>query len=134
MANILLKPLQGCREAGIVKLYGSVVTSTSGTISSSDCKGFSIAKTGSETGRYTVTLEDKYTSLRGCSVMIEGSADTAYTSAKGIVSYLRGVDVSASSPVLYIQFADADGSAADAELEDGAKFYIELSLKNSTAY
>ena len=133
MANQLLYGLQGVREAGIVKLYGSFVTSTSGAVASSDCKGFTVAKTGTETGRYTVTLGQKYTKLRAASVMIEGSADTAYTTAKGVTAILRGVDVTTNG-VLYIQFVDSDGSAADAELEDGAKVYIELTLKNTSAY
>ena len=133
MANRLLRPLSGSLTNGVVKLYGYIATSTSGTISSTTgTKGMTITKTASETGRYTLTLSDKYQSLLACSVAIQGAADAAYTTAKGLTWILRGVDVSATTPVLYLQFNDPDGSAADAELEDGAKVYIELTLKNSS--
>jgi hypothetical protein len=133
MANRYFKDHPRTLEGGLVKLYGHVVTSTSGTVSSQTSKGFTVTKTGSETGRYTVTLEDKYTSLRGCSVAVEGAADSAYTTAKGLNWFLRGVDVGAATPLLYIQFNRTD-TAADAELEDAAEFYIELTLKNTGAY
>lgn len=134
MANRLFKPLAGCLEAGVVKLYGSFVTSTSGTIDSSACKGFSVAKTGSETGRYTVTLSDTYKGLLAVNVAIVGAADAAYTTAKGLTWILRNVSVADSTPTFDIQFSDPDGSPADAELENAAKVLIEITLKNSDAY
>lgn len=134
MANRLLKPLAGCLEAGVVKLYGSFVTSTSGTVASSSCKGFTIAKTGSETGRYTVTLSDTYKALLAVNVAIVGATDAAYTSAKGLTWILRNVSVADSTPTFQIQFNDPDGSPADAELEDSTSVYIEITLKNSDAY
>ena len=132
MANRNFKPGAMAIEKGLVALYGKVVTSTSGTISSSDCRGFSIAKTGSETGRYTITLEDSYNALRMVNVLVEGAADTAYTNAKGLGYIVRGVDV--ASKVLYIQFVNAAQPQADAELEDAAEFYIEITLKNTSAW
>lgn len=134
MANRYYKQFQGTLEAGVVKLFGSVVTSTSGTVSTSTGKGLTITKTGGEVGRYTVTLADKYTALLGVSVALVGSADAAYTSAKGIVHFLRNVSVAGATPAFDIQWADADGSAADAEVENGAAFYVEVTLKNSSAY
>lgn len=132
MANRLYKQFQGTLEQGVVKLFGSVTTSTSGTISSSTGKGLTITKTAAEVGRYTVTLADKYTSLLGVSVMVQGAADAAYTAAKGLCQLIRGVDVSGNG-VLYVQFADP-ATSADAELENGAKFFLEVTLKNSSAY
>ena len=132
MANRYYNQFQGTLEPRVVKLFGKVVTSTSGTISSSNGKGLTITKTAAETGRYTVTLADRYNVLLAASVAVVGAADAAYTTAKGLVWFLRGVDVSGTTPVLYIQFCDADGSPADAELEDGAQFYLELTLKNSS--
>lgn len=134
MANKDFKDEVRTYEGGIVKLFGKVVTSTSGTISSQVCKGFSVAKTSSETGRYTVSLDDKYTSLRGCSVALVGAADAAYTTANGLNSFLRGVDVSnATAPLFYVQFARTD-TGADAEVIDGAEFYIEITLKNTSSF
>jgi hypothetical protein len=134
MANRLLKQFQGTLEAGVVKLYGVVTTSTSGTIASQSCKGFSVAKTPGKSGRYTVTLADYYSALLHCGVVLEGSSDAAYTSAKGLTHILRNVSVSSSGKTFDIQFNDPDGSPADAEIENSAKFYIEITLKNSSAY
>lgn len=134
MANRLLRTPQTL-ENGVVTLYGKFTTSTSGTIASSSAKGFTIAKTGSETGRYTITFADKWTALLAASVAIAGAADAAYTSAKGLTWILRGVDVAnATTPVLYVQFNDPDGSPADQELEDGAVVYLSFTLKNTSAY
>lgn len=133
MANRYFKDKPMTLEGGVVKLYGKVVTTTSGTIGSTSCKGFAVTKTGSETGRYTVTLEDKYMELLACSVIVEGAADSAYTTANGLNSFLRGVAVGAATPLFYVQFNRTD-TAADAELEDAAEFYIEITLKNTTAY
>lgn len=131
MANRSFKRDASTLEAGIVKLWGKVTTSTSGTIASTSCKGFAVTKTGSETGRYTVTLTDRYSSFKHCSVVVQGAADAAYTTGKGLVSFIRGVDM--TNKVFYIQFVDADGSPADAELEDSAIFYLEITLKNTAA-
>lgn len=134
MANRLMREPKTL-ENGVVTLYGRVTTSTSGTVGSQSCKGFTVAKTGSETGRYTISLADKYTSLLAAQVSIEGAADAAYTTAKGLTWILRGVDVAhATAPKLYIQFNDPDGSAADAELEDASVIRIALTLKNTSAY
>lgn len=135
MANRLYKQFQGTLEQGVIKLYGSVTTSTSGTIASSTGKGLTITKTAAETGRYTVALADSYNSLLAVSVTVQGAADAAYTTGAGLQAFIRGVNVSsATAPLFYIQFCAEDGSPADAELEDGAKFFIEVTLKNSSAY
>jgi hypothetical protein len=133
VTNLSFKPTH-CREAGIVKLFGSFVTTTSGTIGSSSTKGFTIAKTGSETGRYTVTLDGSYTKLMQVGVNVIGAEDAAATSAKGVVYFLRNVSVTDSTPTFQIQFCDADGSPADAEVQDAAEVLIEITLKNSSAW
>lgn len=134
MANRLYKQFQGTLEAGVVKLFGSVTTSTSGTIASSTGKGLTITKTASETGRYTITLADKYNALLACNVVVQGATDAAYTTGAGLQAFIRNVNVGASTPYLEVQFCGEDGSPADAELESGAKFFVEVTLKNSTAY
>jgi hypothetical protein len=133
MANRLYKQFQGTLESGVVMLYGSAVTSTSGTIASKTGKGLTITKTAAETGRYTVTLADKYTALLNCRVVLVGAADAAYTGSKGLVSFLRNVDVSGVGS-FDIQFSTALATPADAELESAASFLIEVTLKNSSAY
>lgn len=134
MANRYFKQFQGTLEAGVVKLFGSATTTTSGTIGSSTGKGLTITKTSAKTGRYTVTLADKYTALLAVSVALQGATDAAYTSAKGLTWILRNVNVGASTPYFEIQFNDPDGSPADADVESGAIFFVEVTLKNTGAY
>ena len=131
MANRLLSH-PWTLEKGVVKLYGNFTTSTSGTIASSSCKGFTVAKTAAETGRYTVTLADSWKAFMGVCVTIVGAADAAYTSAKGLTHIVR--NVSMTNKTFDVQFNDPDGSPADAELEDGASVYLEITLKNTGAY
>lgn len=134
MANRLFKQFQHTLEQGVVKLFGQVVTSTSGTISSSSCKGFTIAKTATEAGRYTVTLSDSYYQLLSVHVNLVGASDAAYTDGKGMyMGLLRNVSVNDSTPTFDIQFNDPDTNV-DAEVADSASFYIEITLKNSSAY
>lgn len=133
MANRLYKQFQGTLEAGVVMLFGSAVTSTSGTIASKTGKGFTITKTAGETGRYTVTLADKYTSLLSVNVTVVGAADAAYTGSKGLGSFLRNVDVS-SAGTFDVQFTTVIATPADAELPDATSFLLEVILKNSSAY
>ncbi len=131
MANRLLRNPQ-VLENGIVKLYGSFVTTTSGTVGSTACKGFTIAKTATTTGRYTITLNDTWVGFKNLSAVILGTADAAMTTGKGILYFIRGVDLTAKT--ILLQFCSPDGSPADAELEDAAVVYIELTMKNSSAY
>lgn len=133
MANRLYKQFQGTLEQGVVKLYGSVLTSTSGTIASATGKGLTITKTAGEVGRYTVTLADKYSAVLAVSVALEGAADAAYTGSKGLVSFLRNVP-SGSVTSFDVQFTTAVATPADAELENGAGFLLEVTLKNSSGY
>lgn len=120
-------------EQGVVKLFGTLVIGSTGAITSQSCKGFSVAKTASETGRYTVTLEDKYNGFLGANVTLEGAADTAFASA-GLAHFVRNVAVSASVPKLDLQISSAVATPADIDLPSGTKVYIELTLKNSSAW
>lgn len=133
MANRLFKQFQGTLEAGVVKLYGSFTLGASGAVASSSCKGFTVTKTASKTGRYTLTLQDKYNGLLAANVVLQGADDAAYGSA-GSLCFLRGVAVAAATPLLYVQVATAVASPADAEAPSGTIVYVELTLKNSTAY
>lgn len=133
MANRYMKQFVATLEAGVAKLYGEVTTSTSGTIASQSCKGFTVSKTAGETGRYTVTLSDKYNKLLSVCVTVVGATDAAYTAADGLVSFLRNDSVASNGATFNVQFADP-ATSADAEIEDGAKFKLEITLKNSTAF
>lgn len=130
MANRRFKQFQGSLESGLVKLFGKATFGSSGAVSSSTCQGFSIAKTGSETGRYTVTLNDKYSELKGCHVTLVGPADAALTDASGVISSIRN-DAVSSSKTFDIQFS-SNVNLADADPSSGNKMYLEITLKNSS--
>lgn len=127
----------GTIAPGMLIIAGNVVTSTSGTISTTDVRGggVTITKTGSETGRYTFTLLDAGDTaladliLLHVDVTVIGPDDTAMTDAKGVGKVIRDIDVGggANDGTFEIQFQDAD-SAADAELQDGAGFTFMILL------
>lgn len=129
MANRNFKKDLATLQQGVVKLYATIVTSTSGAISSTSAKGLSVSKVGSEAGRYRITLEDSYVALLAAQAIVTGAADTAYTTAKGSVAILRNVDV--ANKTLDIQLVRSD-TTADAEVEDAATIHVEITLKNSS--
>jgi hypothetical protein len=131
MASRMYQQFQGSLEKGVVKLFATVVTSTSGTIASSDMLGGSVAKVGGKAGRYRITLADAYQRLLSASVIVSGAADAAYTAAAGVTAIVRNVAVSGATPILDIQLCRND-TGADAEVIDGASIFIELSLSNSS--
>lgn len=141
-ASRIFVPEVGSVQKGVVHLYGFHTTTTSGTLSTtatafSPAKqaGYTLTKTATEAGRYTVQLTNTsgtaatYNQLLFCDAILEGVADTAYTTDKGIVRMLRNVAVSTTG-TFDIQFLTGD-SNADAEVEDGAVIRIHIVLKNS---
>lgn len=131
MASRMFQQFQGTLEKGVVKLFATITTSTSGTIASTSALGLTVAKVGSEAGRYRLTLDDKYTRLLNVSAIVSGAADAAYTSTAGVHALVRNVAVSAATPILDLQFCRTD-TGADAEVIDAAVIYVELTLKNSS--
>lgn len=126
MANRNFYPARGSLSREVVKLYGNVTIGGSGAVSAVSAKGFTVAKTGSETGRYTITLEDTYTAFRGAHVTVEGADDAALTAFYAAV---RNVDVG-SAKTLDIQLVSA--IATDANPASGDVLHIELTLQNGT--
>ena len=131
MANRNFQQFQGTLEKGVVKLFATITTTTSGTIGSTTATGLTVAKVAAEAGRYRITLQDQYTRLLGVNVIVSGDADTAYTTAAGVRPLLRNVDVAAATPVLDIQLTRTD-TGADAEPISAAVIYVEITLKNSS--
>lgn len=137
---------KGTPSRGIVQLFGRHTTTTSGTLSTTntafsqpvDC-GYTLTKTATEAGRYTVQLVAANGStavtfaelLHVSATLITASADTAYTTDKGFVPLVRNDTVS-SDGKLDIQFATGD-SNADAEVEDGAILLISITVRNTLA-
>lgn len=129
----------GTVKKGVVKLYGAFPTTTSGTLATSGFTsarkaGFTLAKTAAKTGRYDVALQDKYIGLLNVDAKPNGAADAAYTTAKGVKCIPRNVAVAGSATAngtLQIQMVRTD-TGADAEVEDGATLYVEITLDNSS--
>jgi hypothetical protein len=131
MANRQFQQFQGSLEKGVVKLFATITTTTSGAIGSTSALGLTVAKVGSEAGRYRLTLDDKYTRLLAVNAIVSGAADAAYTTAAGVNALVRNVAVSSATPILDLQLCRTD-TGADAEVIDGAVIYVELTLKNSS--
>lgn len=129
MANRNFKDRVKTLESEVCHLYGQVTFGSSGAIASQNCKGFSVAQTGSEDGRYTVTLEDQYNTLLFVGCNIEGAADTAF-GATGLIRALRNVAM--TSKTFDIQLVEADGNLADTDPASGDILYIMIAVKNSS--
>jgi hypothetical protein len=129
-------------RSGLVDYSGSVVTTTSGTLGTGaanvDTPLFTIAKVGSEAGRYRITLIDSRGNacvapkLVRWSFGLIGTADAAYTAAKGLALGLIRNNLIASAGTFEIQFQRSD-TMADAEVEDGATIHVEFTVKKSSA-
>src|SRR6187401_2441587 len=79
-------PQEGHRpRRNIVLLNGVVTCGSSGAVSSQDCDGFTVTQTGSEDGRFTITLSDTWLKIMNVLSSREISADTAEVQAKGSV-------------------------------------------------
>lgn len=138
MADRQFVQLAGTVKRGVVHLYGKALTTTNGTLStvagavtSAKQAGFTIAKTGSKVGRYTITLQDRYVGLLYIHATVSGAADAAYTTARGLNAFFRNNAVAAAAKTIDIQFARTD-TGADAEVEDGATIHVMIVLDNST--
>jgi hypothetical protein len=110
----------------LVILTGIVTLGASGAVSSQDCEGFSVVQTGSETGRYTATLNNRFLKVQYAHCVVEGAADAAVPNGKATVCQLRSV----TGASLFFQMLHPNGTtAADALPEDSAKlrFFIVLS-------
>lgn len=124
----IMRPLKGCSTHGLVILEGYFATITSGTIDTTSGTsydpGFSVTKTASEAGRYTITLDRKSYRFAGGIATVIGADDTAYTTAKGLDVLWRDDDI-ATDGTIELQFVRSD-TAADAELENSAKVKLIL--------
>lgn len=117
---------QGSLNVNVVELFGNFTIGSSGAVSASSAKGFSVAKTGSETGRYTITLVDQYNYFLGAQVTVALAADAA-AGSDGFIPSVRNVDM--ASKTFDIQISDAAG--ADTNPASGFVIYVAVKLQNS---
>lgn len=127
----------------MVKVAGRVTTSTSGTIASQDVRGGAcvVTKTGGKTGRYTFTMQAgvdyAITALVFLSLVVNiiGPDDAAIANSKGIIPFIRDIDIGegADDGTVEVQFVISTATGqADTELADGAGFCFEMLLGNKT--
>lgn len=115
---------------GRVTLFGKVVLGAGGAISTNVDRrsaGFTVTKTATKTGRYTLTFDDVGYHFLGMSVNIVGPDDAAMTDAKGVFLGVVRDDDLATDGTIEFQMQDAD-SMADAEVQDSATLYIVVNL------
>jgi hypothetical protein len=103
-----------------VDICGVASLSAAGAVSSSDIPGASLAKT--DTGEYTLTLQDKYNSCLGVHVAL-GEND------ENLVAKPGAIDVSSAKTVV-IKIKDETG--ADTDVTATAKLHIHVILRNSS--
>ena len=121
MTARILVPSRGRVKKGVVPLSGMFTIGSSGAVSSedgsADC-GAAVTKTASETGRYTVTVYQAFTKLRGPTATMEGPADSAFPTTTGSDPQARNVGTTSFD----IQFKRVD-TQADAEPASGTKVH-----------
>lgn len=133
---------------GVVQVRGFVTTTTSGTIGSSNVfgGGASIAKTGAQTGRYTITLQPPALppgvtpaiwlanlQFMGGYATIVGPDSAALTTTKGLIAVFRDDDISqagAKDGTIEIQWVQTNAGNADTEVQDAASFYFCIDIGN----
>jgi hypothetical protein len=86
MASRNFQNTQFTMTTGVVSLFGSFDIGAAGVVANPVGNGLAIAKTA--TGRYTITLEDRYNRFLGCNASIvcdiDGTAKTAVTGTSAV--------------------------------------------------
>jgi hypothetical protein len=113
-------------DRALVELFG-VLTFGAASIASQDCLGFSVARTGQ--GAFTITLEDKFTSLFG----VDATYLHASTLSGGKLE-LVAVDLTGAKTITCKWVSDdtAGGTFAAEDPASGAKLYLRLTLRDSS--
>jgi len=121
MSEKAFKGQIGSAKQDVVMLTGVVSIGTSGAVSSDTIPRASVANAA--TARYTITLDDKYTSL-------EGFSATFFNNGTGadLVPQLRDVSLSSKT----ITFSTLTAASESSNPASGTKIYITLFLKNSS--
>lgn len=113
--------------------FHRVVLGAGGAIASQDApadSGVVATKTATKTGRYTLQLPSKYRRLLWVNAAVIGTDDAAYTTAKGLNSFVRDNDVDggAADGTVEVQFNRTD-TAADAEVIDSATLLFRVEVE-----
>lgn len=125
------------RRRESVRASGSFTTGTDGDVATdADAKtcGFSVSQiiddpSAAELGRYLVTFDQKFADVELEAAFINGAADAAYASNKGLVAFLRDKDATARTAILQFISPFTTGAAAtyvDANIVDAT--VVDLSF------
>ncbi len=130
--RIVDQPIRGMKKQH--RVSGDYTTTTSGTLSTTAFTGVAdagmlVAKTGSETGRYTVQVWEGFKRIAAWGASLVGADDTVMTDAKGIHAELRDIDIGAGAKdgTVEVQFSK-NTDMSDAEVMDGSiiKLWFDL--------
>ena len=89
--------------------------------------GVLAAKTGSEVGRYTLTLNDKAKQFRGGQATLIGPADATFGALTvGLMNIFRNDLLSTNAQSVDLQFVNASGNFTDAELPSGTIVIVDF--------
>jgi hypothetical protein len=124
MASRALKPLRGALEGEMIPIVGIINIAADASISSVEGKGFTAAYAA--TGVYTVTLDDKWSAIRGAFAQFEA--------ATLVDLDVQTVSHSASSQtVVFKTFAvDAEGAVAAAAPAAACAIHFQIWVRNSS--
>jgi hypothetical protein len=129
-----LLPVAGTTHHGVILLFGKVPLGSTGALATTYSAGtmtpgVTVTKTGSKTGRYTLTLAGTVKQLLFAQAVVVGADDAAYTDGNGCNAILRDDDL-ASDGTIELQLVHPDTSA-DAEAIDNATVYYMLAVSTS---
>lgn len=127
MANRRFLPPLGALEVDVVELFCKVSIGAAGAVSSFSGKGIS-SVTRLSTGRYQVTLSDRYNSLLFASAIAHDPDISG--SNKGVTPRLYAVNVNTTTPNIVIQMVESADTPRDPF--DGTTLYVTAKLRNSS--
>lgn len=121
----LKQPPHGEGRVRLVRLTGVITVGAAGAVGSATADGYAtVAKTAAEVGRYTVTLDRKYRSIRVLGVSLEGPADAALGNAAGNLMSARNV----ATQTFDVQCSLAS-TGADTETTSGNKIHWAVEVQ-----
>lgn len=102
-------PEQKAGRRNTVILTGTITIGAAGAVSSSSAECATVVKTATKTGRYTVTLDRKYRSVRGLGAPgLVGPADAAFGNAAANAAQYRNVSTQTFDIQLFLASSGAD--------------------------
>ena len=126
MANRIFKQIRGTLDNEVVILAGAFKPNGSSAIDEDEntSNGWSVAYTS--TGKYTITLDDVYSSYLSCTATI------AQTTAGDQYVAIGAIDVTSAKTVEIFNWDVSGNAIADVAAAAGSMIHFCLVLKNSS--